>query len=85
MASSEKLAAVGHVAVFAPALAEPQGGKIFLDDRPIIGYDVHHFRRHMAVVARTTCLSSTAMLEDIVYGLPREVREAITDSRLRMH
>jgi ABC-type methionine transport system ATPase subunit len=33
----------------------------------------------MSVVAQTTCLFSTTIRENIVYGLPQEVREAITD------
>jgi ABC-type multidrug transport system ATPase subunit len=33
----------------------------------------------MSVVAQQTCLFSTTIRENIVYGLPREAREAITD------
>jgi ABC-type multidrug transport system fused ATPase/permease subunit len=58
----------------------PQSGSITLDGRPIEDYDVHHLRRHMSVVAQTTCLFSTTIRENIVYGLPREVRDHITDA-----
>merc|ERR1719343_453794 len=60
----------------------PQSGKILLDGRPIVDYDVHHLRRHMAVVAQTTCLFSTTIRENIIYGLPRKAREAITDATI---
>merc|ERR1719277_2353387 len=43
-------------------------------------YDVYHLRRHMSVVAQTTCLFSTTIRENIVYGLPRDVRESISDT-----
>lgn len=57
----------------------PQSGCILLDGRNIGDYDVHHLRRHMSVVAQTTCLFSTTIRENIVYGLPQKVRESICD------
>lgn len=57
----------------------PQRGAILLDGRDIAEYDVYHLRRHMSVVAQTTCLFSTTIRENIVYGLPRDVRERISD------
>merc|ERR1719221_844355 len=59
---------------------EPTSGSITLDGKDLSLYDVHHLRRHMSVVAQTTCLFSTTMRENIVYGLPREVRDKITDA-----
>merc|ERR1719453_1601871 len=61
---------------------EPQAGVIRLDGRPIEDYDVHHLRRHMSVVAQDNILFSTTIRENIVYGLPRECRESITDSEI---
>jgi len=60
----------------------PQSGTILLDGRDIRDYDVHHLRRHMSVVAQTTCLFSTTIRENIVYGLPQAVRENITDAEI---
>merc|ERR1719253_66785 len=57
----------------------PQSGTILLDGRNIMDYDVHHLRRHMSVVAQTTCLFSTTMRENVIYGLPQKVRESISD------
>merc|ERR1719359_271796 len=57
----------------------PQSGSITLDGRPIEDYDVHHLRRHMSVVAQTTCLFATTIRENIIYGLPQKERETITD------
>merc|ERR1711977_452956 len=57
----------------------PQCGSILLDGRNIVDYDVHHLRRHMSVVAQTTCLFSTTIRENIIYGLPQKVRENIQD------
>jgi len=57
-----------------------QSGSILLDGRNIADYDVHHLRSHMSVVAQTTCLFSTTLRENIIYGLPRKVRENITDA-----
>jgi len=57
----------------------PQRGSILLDGRDIGDYDVHHLRRHMSVVSQVTCLFSTTIRENIVYGLPRETRESISD------
>jgi ABC-type multidrug transport system fused ATPase/permease subunit len=56
----------------------PQSGRILLDGRDIAEYDVHHLRRHMSVVAQTTCLFSTTIRENIIYGLPQDVRQSIT-------
>jgi ABC-type multidrug transport system fused ATPase/permease subunit len=56
----------------------PQSGRILLDGRDIAEYDVHHLRQHMSVVAQTTCLFSTTIRENIIYGLPQDIRQSIT-------
>mmetsp|Transcript_111598 Transcript_111598/g.193407 ORF Transcript_111598/g.193407 Transcript_111598/m.193407 type:complete len:953 (-) Transcript_111598:107-2965(-) len=61
---------------------EPQAGTITLDGLPIQDYDVHHLRRHMSVVAQDNTLFSTTIRENIVYGLPRRMRETITDKEI---
>merc|ERR1711988_1914046 len=61
---------------------EPQSGTITLDGKDISDYDVHHLRRHMSVVAQDNMLFSTTIRENIIYGLPRERREAITDAEI---
>jgi ABC-type multidrug transport system fused ATPase/permease subunit len=58
----------------------PQRGSILLDGRNIADYDVYHLRRHMSVVAQVTCLFSTTIRENIVYGLPPDVKERISDA-----
>eukprot|EP00933_Yihiella_yeosuensis_P030158 TRINITY_DN2381_c3_g1_i1.p1 TRINITY_DN2381_c3_g1~~TRINITY_DN2381_c3_g1_i1.p1 ORF type:complete len:978 (-),score=182.53 TRINITY_DN2381_c3_g1_i1:651-3584(-) len=60
----------------------PQSGIITLDGKPIGDYDVHHLRRHMSVVAQDNTLFSTTIRENIIYGLPRERRDNITDSEI---
>merc|ERR1719409_1669971 len=50
--------------------------------RPRTEYDVHHLRRHMSVVAQDNMLFSTTIRENIIYGLPRERRENITDAEI---
>merc|ERR1719191_1583694 len=60
----------------------PQSGSILLDGKDIASYDVHHLRRHMSVVAQTTCMFSTTIRENIVYGLPPDVRQSIDDSQI---
>jgi ABC-type multidrug transport system fused ATPase/permease subunit len=57
----------------------PQQGSILLDGRNIADYDVHHLRRHTSVVAQTTCLFSTTIRENVIYGLPQALRESISD------
>merc|ERR1711988_687318 len=61
---------------------EPQSGTITLDGKNIADYDVHHLRRHMSVVAQDNMLFSTTIRENIIYGLPRERRETITDAEI---
>merc|ERR1711998_692682 len=61
---------------------EPQAGTITLDGKDIAEYDVHHLRRHMSVVAQDNMLFSTTIRENIIYGLPRERRETITDAEV---
>merc|ERR1712224_523011 len=61
---------------------EPQSGEITLDGKNIADYDVHHLRRHMSVVAQDNMLFSTTIRENIIYGLPRDVRESITDAEI---
>merc|ERR1712196_476191 len=60
----------------------PQAGTITLDGKDISEYDVHHLRRHMSVVAQDNMLFSTTIRENIIYGLPRERRESITDAEI---
>merc|ERR1711988_254302 len=55
-----------------------------LDGRSIKDYDVHHLRKHMSVVAQTTCLFSTTIRENIVYGLPQKERECISDDQIEL-
>merc|ERR1711939_1102450 len=61
---------------------QPTGGAILLDGRPIEVYDVRHLRRHMSVVAQENVLFSTTIRENIIYGLPREERERISDAEV---
>merc|ERR1712054_679954 len=56
--------------------------KISPDGKDIAEYDVHHLRRHMSVVAQDNMLFSTTIRENIIYGLPRERRESITDAEV---
>lgn len=62
----------------------PQSGSILLGGRDIQDYDVHHLRQHMSVVAQATCLFSTTIRENIIYGLPQEVRDRISDSEIEL-
>mmetsp|Transcript_92953 Transcript_92953/g.199349 ORF Transcript_92953/g.199349 Transcript_92953/m.199349 type:complete len:938 (-) Transcript_92953:380-3193(-) len=57
-------------------------GTISLDGLPIGAYDVHHLRQHMSVVAQDNVLFSTTLRENIIYGLPRERRETISDAEV---
>jgi len=57
-------------------------GTISLDGLPISAYDVHHLRQHMSVVAQDNVLFSTTIRENIIYGLPRERRETISDAEV---
>merc|ERR1711937_815509 len=61
---------------------DQQAGTITLDGKNISEYDVHHLRRHMSVVAQDSMLFSTTIRENIIYGLPRERRESITDAEI---
>merc|ERR1719240_1888531 len=61
---------------------EQQAGSIMLDGKDIAEYDVHHLRRHMSVVAQDNMLFSTTIRENIIYGLPRERRESISDAEI---
>eukprot|EP00928_Gymnodinium_smaydae_P048628 TRINITY_DN32526_c0_g1_i1.p1 TRINITY_DN32526_c0_g1~~TRINITY_DN32526_c0_g1_i1.p1 ORF type:complete len:787 (-),score=116.79 TRINITY_DN32526_c0_g1_i1:561-2921(-) len=61
---------------------EPNAGEILLDGRNIAEYDIHHLRQHMSVVAQENILFSTIIRENIIYGLPRERRETITDDEI---
>merc|ERR1719453_357414 len=60
----------------------PTSGSILLDGRDIREYDVHHLRQHMSVVAQATCLFSTTIRENIIYGFPQEIRAKITDEQI---
>ena len=44
-------------------------GQIFLDNRPIGDYDVHHLRRNIGVVAQDNVLFSTSLYNNIIYGM----------------
>jgi len=63
-------------------LYAPSAGTIELDHRNIADYDVYNLRRHMSVVAQDNMLFSTTLRENIIYGLPRERRESITDQEV---
>jgi len=62
----------------------PQSGSILLDGRDIQDYDVHHLRQHMSVVAQATCLFSTTIRENVIYGFPQEVRDRISDNDIEL-
>lgn len=54
-------------------------GDVLLDEIPISDYDVHYLRRQTSVVAQESVLFSTTIRENIVYGLPKAERDAITN------
>ena len=47
----------------------PEGGAIRVDGRPIEQYDVHHLRRHVAIVAQENVLFDRSIKENVTYGL----------------
>jgi len=84
--SGEKVAFVGSTGCgksttikLIERFCEPNAGEILLDGRNIAEYDVHHLRQHMSVVAQDNILFSTTIRENIIYGLPRDRRESVTD------
>ena len=44
-------------------------GSVLVDGHPIEEYDVHHLRRHMAIVAQENVLFDRTIKENITYGL----------------
>jgi ATP-binding cassette subfamily B protein len=54
-------------------------GELLLDSIPICEWDVHYLRRQTSVVAQESVLFSTTIRENIVYGLPKVERDAITN------
>jgi len=59
-----------------------QKGQILLDDEPIEDYNPHEVRKHMSIVAQNNILFSTTIRENILYGIPFEERESVTDEDL---
>ena len=55
-------------------------GAVMLDGRPIEDFDVHYLRRQISVVAQECVLFSTTIRENVTYGLPRAVRDQLTDA-----
>jgi len=60
----------------------PQKGHILLDDEPIEDYNPHEIRKQMSIVAQNNILFSTTIRENILYGIPFEERETVTDEEL---
>lgn len=58
-------------------------GTILLDGRPIQDYDVHHLRRHLAVVAQDNVLFSTTIRENITYGIEPQPEECAVEKACR--
>jgi ABC-type multidrug transport system fused ATPase/permease subunit len=58
---------------------EPSEGQVLLDGRPIKDFDVHYLRRCISVVAQDNVLFSTTIRDNVTYGLPKAVRDTLTD------
>jgi len=59
-----------------------QKGHILLDEEPIEDYNPHKIRKQMSIVAQNNILFSTTIRENILYGIPLEERETVTDEEL---
>jgi ABC-type transport system involved in Fe-S cluster assembly fused permease/ATPase subunit len=46
---------------------EPDSGKILVDGQPIEEYDVHHWRRSLAIVSQENVLFDKTIKENILY------------------
>jgi ABC-type multidrug transport system fused ATPase/permease subunit len=67
----------------------PTKGSILLDGKPIEDYDVHHLRRHMAMVAQENILFDRSIKDNVAYGLDpepsdEEVKKIIVDGTLTL-
>jgi ABC-type transport system involved in Fe-S cluster assembly fused permease/ATPase subunit len=53
--------------------------QILVDGEPIESYDVHHLRRHIAIVAQENILFDRSIKENVTYGLdpPPEEEEIV--------
>jgi len=60
----------------------PQKGQILLDDEPLEDYNPRKIRKQMSIVAQNNVLFSTTIRENILYGIPFEERETVTDEEL---
>ncbi|EKX49343.1 hypothetical protein GUITHDRAFT_68014 [Guillardia theta CCMP2712] len=55
---------------------EPTGGEVLLDGLSLSSYDNSFLRRHISLVGQEPVLYARSLLENIAYGLGREVEEA---------
>ena len=51
----------------------PDSGQILVDGHPIQDYDVHHWRRNLAIVSQENVLFDKTIKENILYGAPEDV------------
>lgn len=56
---------------------DPTKGKILLDDKPLEDYDVRHYRKCLSVVSQDIVLFNTTLRENILYGIPRDLRTKV--------
>ncbi len=56
---------------------EPEAGEIFIDGRPIAGFDLRDWRRHIAVVAQDIVLFGGSIADNIRYVRPAATSEEV--------
>lgn len=56
---------------------EPEAGELFIDGRPIAGFDLRDWRRHIAVVAQDVVLFGGSIADNIRYVRPAATREEV--------
>lgn len=82
--TGEKIALVGPSGAgkstfvnLVPRFYDPQNGTIFLNDKPLMEYDLVSLRKAMAIVSQEPFLFNMSIRDNITYGQPLEVRDNI--------
>jgi ABC-type multidrug transport system fused ATPase/permease subunit len=60
-------------------------GRIKIDGKPLIEYDLHDYRKQVGIVPQDVVLFGGTIKENILYGKPGATEEELTDAARRSH
>jgi subfamily B ATP-binding cassette protein MsbA len=68
-----------------PRLFEPEAGRLLVDDRPVVEFNLRSLRRQIGFVTQDTVLFDDTIAANIAYGTPGASREDVIEAARKAH